>query len=204
MADTELRGASFVREHAGLVGSGLYLAATLIGMLSSWTFFQQFDINVFHYAQLGDFLLAAVRTPLATLAVLLAIPAVWVVITLDNWLSQRSRFYRSLYVSEAFWRWTRSPTAMLLYFISYAFVFAVLHADWLGDRVRTGDTTRVSVQLQSGTYLGRDATRPFDTVLLGTTTSFVFLYDRATETSTVVPLENLAALAPLPRTGSAP
>jgi hypothetical protein len=185
-----------VREHAGLVGTGLYLAATCIGMLSSWTFYQEFDINVFHYAQVSDFLLAAVRMPLATLAILFAVPVVWLIVGLDDWLSARARWYRRIYVTDALWRFARGPTAMVLYFVGYAFLFSLFYSDWLSQRMRTGRGTHVSVQLQAGAHAGRDLTRSFEATLLGTTGAFVFLYDDATGASTVVPLENLALLAP--------
>ena len=59
-------------------------------------------------------LLAAVRTPLATLAILLALPVVWQIVELDNWLSARAAWYRRLYVTDALWRFARSPTPMAL------------------------------------------------------------------------------------------
>lgn len=202
MTGASQRPSSVLREHAGLVGTGLYLAATCIGMLSSWTFYQEFGVNVFHYAQASDFLLAAVRTPLATLAILFAVPVVWLIVELDDWLSARAGWYRRLYVTDTLWRFARSRTAMVLYFVGYAFLFSLFYSDWMSQRVRTGRGTRVSVQLQAGAYAGRDLTRPFEAILLGTTGAFVFLYDDRTEASTVVPVENLALLAPRPRSRS--
>jgi len=196
VADADLRVGPLTREHPGLVVSGAYLAATGVGMLSSWTFYRQFDIDIFHYAQLGDFLLAALRTPLATVAIALAVPAVWLIRRFDDFCNARLPWYKYLYGPARFQRMARSPAAMVVYFLLYAYFFSVLYSNWMGARIRAGDAPGVTVQLQAGMYLGRDATLPFASKLLGTTSSFVFLYDEASASATVVPVENIALMIP--------
>ncbi|NNF14492.1 MAG: hypothetical protein HKN72_14785 [Gemmatimonadetes bacterium] len=185
---------AFAREHPGLLLSGGYLAATGVGMLSSWTYYSRFGIDIFAYAQLSDFLIAAVRNPMATLAILVAIPAVWLVMVSDAWFDRRYSWYRYLYLTDGLRRMSRSTPALVIYFILYAFIFAVLYSGRMEDRVRNGAAPRVQVQLQSGTYQGRDGSQPFAAYLLGSTASFVFLYDAGSAEVTAVPLENLARI----------
>ena len=47
-----------LRKHPALLVSVVYVIASTIGMLYSWDFLRLFGINVFNYAQIGDFLLA--------------------------------------------------------------------------------------------------------------------------------------------------
>ena len=41
----------------------VYLYVTIVGMVQSWFHFNEFQINVFDYAEINDFLLAAFREP---------------------------------------------------------------------------------------------------------------------------------------------
>ena len=50
-------------EHPAFLVSGLYLVASLIGLVYSWTFLNAFGINVFRYAEMSDFLLASLKEP---------------------------------------------------------------------------------------------------------------------------------------------
>ena len=185
---------SFMREHPGLVVSAAYLAATSVGMLSSWTLYARFGIDIFQFAQLSDFILSAMRMPLASLAILLAIPAVWLIMRSDVWLTERVRWYKYLYGPPALRAASRSPGAWILYFALYAYAFSLLYSTRVEERIRAQGAPAVTVELSAGTYRGMDATRPFRTGLLGTTSTFVFLYDDDSSSVTAVPLENVASL----------
>ncbi len=91
-------------------------------------------------------------------------------------------------------RLSRTRGALLIYLSLYGYAFSLVYSRWMATRVRAGEVTSVEAQLQQGTYLGRDATVPFRTGLLGTTTAYVFLYDNESGTVTVVPVENLALM----------
>ena len=53
----------FIREHPGLGLSIGYGFVSLIGIMFSWSLFYHFDITYFQYADISDFLLAAIREP---------------------------------------------------------------------------------------------------------------------------------------------
>jgi hypothetical protein len=188
------RYADFARQHPGLVLTGGYLAATGVGMLSSWTYYGRFGINIFHYAQLSDFILVALRNPLAAVAILAAFPAVWIIMKTDDLMDRHVRWYSFVWGSEKLRRLSRAPAGWALYLMLYAYAFSLVHSGRLAARVHAGEVGTVEAQLQSGDYLGQDGTRPFRTSLLGTTSAYVLLYDVESGTVTVVPLENLAKL----------
>jgi hypothetical protein len=56
-------------DHPGVAFSSLYLVSSAIGMLDSWSYYRQFDINIFFYSDLADFLLASFRSPTVWLIV---------------------------------------------------------------------------------------------------------------------------------------
>ncbi len=184
-------------DHLGLVLTLGYLVLTSVGMVSSWTLFARFDLNVFQFAQIGDFLLAATAWPLASLSVLVAVVAIAGIGMLDR-VGDRYRWYRLMYFdSDAMRRIFRSKPAWALYTVLYVWLAAEVHADWYEQRLRSGEVPPVLVQLQSGTYRGRDGTQSFTAHLIGATTAYVFLYDRSSDQVTVVPVENLATLVPV-------
>lgn len=188
---------ALVREHAGTSLTLAYLAVTGVGMLSSWALYQRLGINIFRFAQVQDFLLAATATPRASLSMVLALLSILLIRWLDLW-SERFVWYDLFFFrSERIKAWMRSWPAWLLYFALYAQLAASLHARWFVTRLERGEGDRVVVQLQAGTWLGRDATRPFAAQLVGTTTSYVFLYDRRRGQTTAVPIENLTSLSPV-------
>ena len=186
--------ASLVREHPAIAVTAAYVAASGIGMVSSSMFYSRFGINVFHYAQLSDFVLVAVRNPWASAAILVAIPVVWFIMVTDDFLEGRVRWYKYIYGPKRLRALSRSVPALFLYFLLYAWAFSLLYANRLTEQVERGRWRTVEVQLQSGTFGGRDATRPFEVTLLGATSTHVFLYDEVDGRATVVPLENVGSL----------
>jgi hypothetical protein len=185
-----------LREHVGLVVTASYLVVSGVGMLSSWTFYRRFGLNIFEFTQLSDFFLVPLRQPLAAMAILAAAPAVWFILKSDVFLDRHIRWYKYIYGPGRLRQMSRTPLAWFLYGVLYAYAFSLLTSDYLADRVRGGAAPVVEAQLAGGQYLGRDASTPFRTTLLGTTTSFVFLYDQDTNNVTVVPIENVLSLSP--------
>lgn len=186
------RLADFGRQHPGLFLTLGYLSATAVGMLSSWTFYRRFGVNIFHYAQLSDFILVPLRHPLAAVAILAAFPAVWLIMRTDELLDRRLRWYKYVYGPEKLRRLSRTPVAWTLYLALYAYAFSLVHSARLAAPIASGLAGSVEAQLQTGQYLGRDGTQPFASSLLGTTSAYVFFYDVSSRAVTVVPLENLA------------
>jgi len=184
----------FVKAHLGTSLSMGYLAVTIIGMLSSASFYSRFDIDVFYYAQLSDFLVAAIRTPWASFSILLAVPVAWSIFASDIWLAQRYGWYRVL-SPEWMSRVSRNVPALFVMFLIYAWVAAVIYSRYeVNQQLQNVAEHTVTASLQSGLYLDLDGTVPFETMLLGTTSAYVFFYDVASERVTVVPVENLASI----------
>jgi hypothetical protein len=63
---------TFFRENPTLVLTLMYVDLTGIGILYSWLLYRQFGINIFDFAEIGDFLLVAFKAPAVTFSALLA------------------------------------------------------------------------------------------------------------------------------------
>ena len=183
-----------VVEHPAALLSGAYLAVTIIGMLSSFTLFQRFGVNIFQFSQTSDFLIAAVRYPIASFSILLAAPFTWLVLWSDQWFWDRSKLYRVVSLGGRFRKFSHHPVAQLLFFVLYAWVAAGVSARRNASAVRDGRGTAVTVELQSAAADGIRDAGAFSAHLLGATSAYVFLYDVEGREVSAIPLENLARL----------
>lgn len=184
---------ALLRDHPALALTGSYLLVAVIGLTYDVLLFGEFGIRILHYADTSDFLLAAVREPVAIVLFLAAFPAMWLLRRFDGWM--RKRWPRATRLMS--FGWSRSPVAQtLLYGISvllYAWLFTGLYAEWVSDRIKEGTGDRVVVELGSGEVLGDDE----DVLLIGGTSRYVFVYDRAARRPVIVPVESAARITVL-------
>ena len=124
-----------LREHPGLLLTVLYLIASLIGLAFSWSLFSQFNINIFSYAEVTDFLMAALREPLTISLTASAVLVAWALEAMARWeirwfdkhspRSKIMRGYRTLGNKIYNSGWI-GPFA----FIAYAYLFLGLYGAW--------------------------------------------------------------------------
>jgi hypothetical protein len=182
-----------LKDHPGILISGLYLLASAIGMLDSWWYYRQFGVSVFLYSDLADFLLASFRSPTTWLVVLfVAAVATWehVASLRRSRSASKSRVLR-MFASRRY----RQTSFILspLFAVVYIVMYAGIRADAMADGAE-GQEVHVSF----ATSAADDRTA----VLLGSTLNFVFLLDRAAGRVSVHPYENVLAIesnAPRPR-----
>jgi hypothetical protein len=176
--------ARFLAQHLGVGISALYVVASAIGMLDSWWFYRQFNINIFLYSDLADFLLASFRSPTAWLVVALTA----LIVVLDQ-LGSRRLSRRASTPRRLGWLGSRryrqfSAALGFLMAVAYIVYYAEKRADWITDG-------RIGQQIQI-TFANAPGIRT--AVLLGSTLNFVFLLDRSAGTVAVHPYENVVAI----------
>ena len=171
------------REHPALLVSAVYVAASAIGMFYSWAYLQHFSINVFNYAQLGDFLLASLKEPFTWVLVVLALGAVF----LDNASSRRAE-RKNL---SKWFRWYGSPRYR--FFNNFAAVLMVLMFLFAYASSQARDTKAGEAKLADVTLADGDAAQT--SILLGTTGQFVFLYDADAKRVDIHPIESIHSIS---------
>jgi hypothetical protein len=171
------------REHPALIASGLYVLASSVGMFWSWAYLRHFSINVFHYAQISDFLLASLKEPFTWVLVVLA----FVMVQADNAWSRRvgrkeGRRWFGWYGSPRY-RFVNNVGVIALVGV-FIFVYATLEA----EETRDGKGETVDVVFEEGGPV-RTGT------MLGTTGQFLFLYDPLTERVDIHPFESVYSIS---------
>jgi hypothetical protein len=173
---------AFFVDHPGVWVPGLYLIGSTIGMLDSWWFFHQFGINIFLYSEVADFLLASFREPGAWWIMAVAIVAgIW-------------DYSKSLHVGHSsgtprWLRWygsRRYRQFALIFSVAFVAGYIAFFAGGRASRIYEGRGGKpVRVVLTDSPATERTA------VLLGSTVSFLFLYDGVERTVSIHPYENV-------------
>lgn len=163
------------REHPALMVSLVYVAASAIGMFYSWSYLRQFGINVFHFAQISDFLLVSLKEPFTWLVVI----AASTLITFDNWLSRRFE-QRGVPRWLGWYASTRYRAMNYLAVVVVVLVLLDALAAVKAQDTLAGKGERVRVLLADGTS-------PRSVDLIGSTGQFLFLFDAPTGRVTVHP-----------------
>lgn len=171
-----------LRDHPALFVTGVYVIASAVGMLFSWAYLLRFGINVFHFAQIGDFLIASLREPMT-----------WLLVAFVAVLSIADTTFARRWQKKPRSRWTRWYGTSRYRIVSYVtglVTCALLidaYANSRADDTLAGDGQRVRIEFaESGRH---DAG-----ILLYTTSQFLFLFDPASRRVTTHPHESVSAI----------
>jgi len=185
-----------LERHPGALLTGLYLALTAIGIAYDFLYFRRFGVNILDYAETGDFLLAALRAPLAIFYCVLPVVAIWLAALLRRWVRRVSprydayaaRYERKWRVGPLWWDVTNTGLVVL-----YAFAFTAYYAKATARAAKRPSAPPVRVELESDVAAGGAAATVATAV--GTTGKFLFLYYPARDSTRVVPFDNVLQIA---------
>lgn len=182
-------------ENPGLLVTVAYLLVSLIGLSFSWALLREFGLNVFSFADVTDFLMAAFREPmtfvLSLTALILGLATQWLAGREVRWLERRQPTSR---IGRRYLALTQSSYRQGLYmvaiFLLYTVVFILRYAQNEAADIRAGVGERVVVQ-------AADDAAPVPGLLLGATSRFIFLYRRDTGQAEAIPQENILRIRPV-------
>mgnify|MGYP005817728503 CR=1 FL=1 len=176
---------SYLIEHWAIAASIGYLYLTIIGMVQAGVLFSKYEINIFEFAEINDFLLAAFREPVALLTGLGLLLYLGFAFTILYRRKGRNITSSKLFASKAM---------LANIFLSGLFMpiaIQILFADYFSDSYNR----KVSIELRRGTLpdIADISTTKFK--LIGTSENFVFLHSKDNDRSYIVPTSNIVGLA---------
>lgn len=184
-------------EHTGIAFTLAYVFLSALGMLHTSLVFLRFRVNIFDFAEPSDFLLAALRDPLVVLVCVAPVPFFWGQHRLFRWLEGRyprwSDWSRRVFRTGSFGA-AATRRMNVLATLLWALAFSLNYANLVSDRIVRGEGKRVQVHLASEGLRPEGALPASRPLLLGRTSSFVFLYYPAERQTRIVPVENIAQL----------
>lgn len=192
----------FLRADTGLALTLGYVMLTLVGMAYLARFYAAFQINIFDYADAGDFLLAGLRDPLVMVFTLGPVPGAWLYMRLVGWFDRRTPVaLRPMRWGNELWERTRRPLLLLL-ILTWTTAAVLSYARTSARRVHEGHGKAVVVEYMNTAVdtAGGPGVPARPLFLLGTTARYVFLFDPARPGAIIVPVGNVARIivAPLP------
>jgi hypothetical protein len=191
-----------------LILSLLYALLTGVGILSSWSLYKEFEINIFDYAEIGDFLVAAFKSPgaLFNLAYFLVtvLLSFLVVASLPLWVPWMTRvlYFGSSQHSESAERFRRFMYFSLgLFPPIWVVALGVIYGQWViqarteavAQDIKDGVQPRLTVQYRSFSNSAGHVTIP-KLQLIGSTQRFAFFYDKNNKRTIVVPQAQIVAI----------
>jgi hypothetical protein len=160
----------------------LYALSTSIGMLFQWAYYNALGMNILHYVDPTDLLMASFRQPTVWLLLLVALVAV----QFDNFCSARvGRRKRSRWIA-----WYGTPfyrRCNLLVGVLLVVFLIVIWAQLSAQQVASGNGRPVQI------VFAEDGTS-FDGSLIGTSNRFLFLRDPGTDAHLAYPFEALRSI----------
>ncbi len=183
-------------EHPALGVTLGYLVISLLGLSYEWTLFRHFGINYFHYAEVTDFLMGAFREPI-TLVLSLTAMMVGAFVHYTSrferwWMTKRppkswfGRKYRA-FATSRFSDWTP-----VMFFVGYSVMFVWIYAENRAEEFRSGDGAPITIEVVEGASARPPASSP--TLMLGTSSRFIFVYRPKERISEIIPHENIARI----------
>jgi hypothetical protein len=167
-----------VHDNPTFVSSLLYLYVTGTGILYSFILYRQFRINIFDYSEIGDFLLAGLRNPLALLFVAFQIGLLLLLIAITNPRPSQGIVRGS---DEAGTRNVRRMTVPFVLLIIFggsvgSIGLPILSAGRVAQDIKDGGQTSVQVRYSSSSDPADQVTKP-GLELIGATQKVVFFYE---------------------------
>jgi hypothetical protein len=191
-----------------------YALVAMAGIFYDVSFYRKFDIPVLSLAQVSDFLTAGIQQPVALVLVATTFPICWAFDQLSiRYRRKQLRRYETLRALARPSRYARfrlrylgwrvgqtwfTRLSYLLVVLSYGWTFVGSYADYRADQVKSGNTAETRVWLNGEAAPLRNSASELWTYL-GAISNYVFVYDRAAARVSIVPVNAIARLEPVPQ-----
>jgi hypothetical protein len=206
-----------LRREPALAISLTYLFVAMAGIFYDDAFYKKFDIPVLSLAEIGDFLTAGIQQPIALVLVATTFPLCWVFDRINMRHRRKQRraleglralsapsWYQRLRLRYLVWRVEQVWYTRLSYLavvVAYGWMFVSFYAEYRAAAVKQGEAAEVRVWLNEETPAAdpRPAKR-----YLGAISNYVFIYDPETARSSILPVESIIRIEPVPRPAGKP
>ncbi len=151
-----------------------YLILVLIGMLFEYAYYQHFNINIFAYSDVLDFLLAPAKDIAIIVFTLISFGLVLLVVWWDNFLAVKTpKIYKYMHMGFHRKPWFNTYRTISFYFVLllYAYMGAMIYGEARAKAVKT--YSKITVYFQAN-----DAELDFyEATLIGKNKDYLFLLD---------------------------
>ncbi|MFT4928324.1 MAG: hypothetical protein ACI8WB_004443, partial [Phenylobacterium sp.] len=184
-SSTASRAAKTVfREHPTLLFTFCYFIITVIGVVYYSYFYREFGINIIKFADLSDFLLAAVLEPRSLMIFIGLVVVIAALFRIDLFLRKKLRA-RGWYIRTKLTNKYADPLVLIFALVFTTDVWVSSLASDNAKEVKSGIIDEYIVRIA-------DQPTPRSLALLGSSSRFVYLYDVKKAQPMVVPVESVS------------
>ena len=180
-----------------------YLFVSIVGLWDSYWFYRRFDLPILEYMQASDYFVTGLRRPTYLLLLVLTLGYSMLALLPERWRQRnperaqrlQARWWGRVLVPRRKDWWAyfglHPETAVTLMAVLVMGAVLFVHSNHRATDIQRGDINRVDVVLarDGGALPGAWST-------LGTSSAFVFLWNRAEGRALVVPIEGIGSLLP--------
>jgi len=184
------------REHPALLLTLGYLFLTAVGMSYEFVLFQQFNVNLFDYADATDFVLVALRNPPLLVFTLISTAIVRNAYRLHAWGLARSSHYREVSERMMSWRWYPAfeRVSVTLILVGYFAILSGFYAQHNAAGIKSGEGRAIFVDLVSDVANGSTNHTPTGYLPLGSTSRYLLVFNPANGHTEVLPVNNVSRI----------
>lgn len=173
------RATEFFRREPGILLTAGYLLLSAIGMTYKYFLFLNFGVNVFDISDVNDFLIAGLRHPVVVGFTVLSCLLLWAALALERWIRREGHQPKRRtpgYLAAVY------GLAVTLWFVA----MALIYAQYSGKSIVEGKGQQIAVTWQG---------KRVNTTLVGMSSRFVVIYDRESQETSVIPLEQVERIS---------
>ncbi|MEW9797686.1 hypothetical protein [Alteromonas sp. CYL-A6] len=189
----------YCRDNPGFTLSIAYVLLTLCGIFYSDAFYGEFSIPYLKLAESSDLLIVGLGEPAALFMFVGALILAWLVDYLtvksfeirQRWLQKPGSVVQRLVTIILYTPKHRESVmfGIILAFVLYGMMFVTLYAEWQAEQVKAGKGQRIVAAMQ-------EASGSHDTILLGSTANYLFVYSVDGKQSHIYSVQNIQSLQP--------
>lgn len=177
------------REHPTMLLTFCYFIITIIGVLYSYFFYKEFDINIIKFADLSDFLLASILEPKSILIFISLIITTSLFYWIDKVLRRKYKSYGNFADNKLKAKYT-DPIGYFVILVFYT-TFLVQHlAVRNASQVKSGNSDDFLVRISDPGDHQVEKTL----ALLGSSSRYLYFYNNQKIETQVIPVENVSFL----------
>jgi hypothetical protein len=175
------------REHPTMLLTFCYFIITIIGVLYSYFFYNEFDINIVKFADLSDFLLASILEPKSILIFISLIIVSFVFHKLDKLIRKKYKIYGNFADKKLKAKYT-DPIGYFVILVFYTTVLVHHLAVRNATQVKSGSSDDFLVRISDPGNHQVEKTL----ALLGSSSRYLYFYSHKKSETQVIPVENVS------------
>lgn len=180
-----------------------YLFVSVVGLWDSYWFYRRFDLPILEYMQASDYFVTGLRRPIYLFLLAFTLAASVLILWPERWRQRnparaerlQARWWGRLLVPKRsdWWAYFGLHPETMVTLVAVMVMASVLftHSNDRATAIQHGEVNRVAVELARS-----DGPLPGQWSTLGTSSAFVFLWNREEQRALVVPIEGVGGLLP--------